>query len=219
MIQGACSTVLDSGLFRHLCRRSPDRVGGPESGPTGYRWRRGTAAIANQNGPLLVISNAQPVNAGNYTVAVTNLSGSVTSAIVVVTVLADVDKDGMSDLWEASHGFNTNSPADATIDLDGDGVSNRNEYLAGTDPADPQSFLHWNPATTIRVEGEAAVALSFQAMSNHTYAVLRRTDPALSQGTNVWSTPSHPTNWVAWITNKIQLGNQDFYRIQTPRGP
>ena len=46
---------------------------------------------------------------------------------MVVTVLADVDKDGMLDLWEASHGFNTNSPADATIDLDGDGVSNRNE--------------------------------------------------------------------------------------------
>ncbi len=194
-------------------------VSATESGPTGYRWRRGTTAIANQNGPLLVISNAQPVNAGNYTVAVTNLSGSVTSAIVVVTVLADVDKDGMSDLWEASHGFNTNSPADATIDLDGDGVSNRNEYLAGTDPADPQSFLHWNPATPIRVEGEAAVALSFQAISNHTYAVLRRTDPALSQGTNVWSTPSHPTNWVAWITNRIQLETQNFYRIQTPRGP
>jgi uncharacterized protein (DUF1800 family) len=51
----------------------------------------------------------------------------------------DSDKDGMPDVWEDAHGFNKFSAADATQDADGDGVNNRDEYLAGTDPRNPDS--------------------------------------------------------------------------------
>ncbi len=46
----------------------------------------------------------------------------------------DTDKDGMPDVWEIANGFNTNSAADATQDADGDGLNNRAEFLAGTNP-------------------------------------------------------------------------------------
>jgi len=47
----------------------------------------------------------------------------------------DTDKDGMPDDWEKLYGFNPNDPSDAAKDFDGDGVSNVDEYKAGTHPA------------------------------------------------------------------------------------
>lgn len=46
----------------------------------------------------------------------------------------DSDKDGMPDYWEDLNGFNKFSAADATQDADGDGLNNRDEFLAGTNP-------------------------------------------------------------------------------------
>lgn len=52
---------------------------------------------------------------------------------------ADTDGDGMPDGWELQYGFNPLFYADGGFDLDGDGLSNANEYLYGTRPDIPDT--------------------------------------------------------------------------------
>jgi glucose/arabinose dehydrogenase len=54
---------------------------------------------------------------------------------------ADNDGDGMPDDWEVAHGLNHNLASDASLDTDGDGFTNLQEFLAGTDPQDPASAM------------------------------------------------------------------------------
>ena len=46
----------------------------------------------------------------------------------------DSDMDGMPDGWEAQYGLDPTDPSDAEKDLDGDGITNIEEYERGTDP-------------------------------------------------------------------------------------
>ena len=47
---------------------------------------------------------------------------------------ADSDLDGIPDEWETEHGLNPNDASDAAKDNDGDGYTNIEEFLNGTDP-------------------------------------------------------------------------------------
>jgi unsaturated rhamnogalacturonyl hydrolase len=48
---------------------------------------------------------------------------------------ADSDLDGMSDAWEDRFGLDNSDGRDHNLDLDGDGYTNLEEYLNGTNPA------------------------------------------------------------------------------------
>jgi hypothetical protein len=65
---------------------------------------------------------------------------------------------------EQGLGLDPNNAADGALDLDGDGMSNRAEYLAGTDPASNLSYLRIN-------QGPGASTVSVAAVSNRTYTV------------------------------------------------
>src|SRR4030095_14932650 len=46
----------------------------------------------------------------------------------------DADADGLSDNWEAANGLSSSNAADANTDADGDGRTNWEEFLDGTNP-------------------------------------------------------------------------------------
>ncbi|MFO7991125.1 MAG: NosD domain-containing protein [Thermoplasmata archaeon] len=86
---------------------------------------------------------------GNYTVTLElfDEADNKASHIIECDILADTDRngipdvededddgDGMPDEWEIEHDLNPKDLSDAELDNDGDGLTNLEEYNAGTDP-------------------------------------------------------------------------------------
>ena len=69
----------------------------------------------------------------------------------------DDDNDGMPDTWETEYGLDPKTD-DASLDSDGDGVSNLNEYLLVMNPSVPDENLA--PLTPVRVTPEDQAVVS-----------------------------------------------------------
>lgn len=68
--------------------------------------------------------------------------------------IADTDCDSMPDNWENQYGLDP-STDDADEDADGDGFTNLEEYQAGTDPTNPDSYPGVGmPVTLLLLLGE-----------------------------------------------------------------
>jgi hypothetical protein len=194
--------------------------------PLTFRWRRNgqvlTNLVINGTNCFFVLTNLQATPTTNQftiTVAVTNLAGnSVLSSNAVITVLADTDGDGMPDEWELAHHLEPANGADAALDADGDGVSNVEEYRAGTDPLDKETQLR---AALLTAQGSPLVALvTFVAVAGKTYSLLRRDSFGSGPWLPVTDVPAASSNRVAQVRDPtpLQPGElQRFYRLITPR--
>ncbi len=78
----------------------------------------------------------------------------------------DADSDGLPDDYETAHGLNPALPSDALLDGDGDGHTNHDEFIMGTDPQDRNSRL---TVTVTRVGSDIQVA--FPTVAGRIYAV------------------------------------------------
>jgi len=124
------------------------------------------------------------------------------------TVLADFDRDGIPDVAETALGLATNNAADAGLDLDGDGLNNRAEYLAGTDPANGLSYLRID-------QGPGAATVRVAAISNRTYTVQFTDDLSSSAWSRLADIVARPHNRVESFTDPTWTTNR-FYRIVLP---
>ena len=89
----------------------------------------------------------------------------------------DADEDGMPDVWALVHGL---APLELAPDSDGDGQSNAQEAIAGTNPLAADSVIR---ISSLNLTG-AGVELSFPALAGKRYAIERGPTP----GGPVWDT-------------------------------
>jgi hypothetical protein len=187
--------------------------------PLGFEWRRGATPVAsntvNSFANYYTFTASPLVATQLYRVVVRNLAsaGSPANAFCNIITLADADGDGIADLWEAANGLDTNNLADAALDTDGDTMSNRAEFLAGTDPGNPASYLKID---SIAATGGAK--LTFGAISNRTYSI-QYSDVL---GSGLWfklaDAVAHATNHVESIVDPSSQTNR-IYRLVTPQQP
>lgn len=82
-----------------------------------------------------------------------------------IVLSPDADADGLPDVWELCHALNPSASADATVDSDGDGISNVDEFIANTDARDPASLL-----TILAVEADGPdLVVSFSSARGKAY--------------------------------------------------
>jgi hypothetical protein len=81
----------------------------------------------------------------------------------------DSDNDGILDGWESLYGLNPNDPADAGDDDDADGMTNLQEYIAGTDPTNAASLFHITSFS--HDEGTGAALLTFSSVNGRLYRI------------------------------------------------
>ena len=184
--------------------------------PMYYRWLRNGAGFFTSSVPSVIVSNLQV--SARYQVVVTNQAGSSAASpgagITNVFVLADLDRDGVADVWELQYGFSTNNVGDALLDFDGDGMINRDEYLSGTNPTNALSVLK------IVFSATNATVLNFVAQSNYSYTVQWQTNlttPAWSNLTSIIAQPLVRTILVNSAT--APAGTERYLRIVTPLVP
>jgi hypothetical protein len=122
----------------------------------------------------------------------------------------DIDRDQISDEWERGH-FDGLSIATPVSDYDVDGFPDTSEFLAGTDPQDPLSFLRI-AGLDVAQDG-AGFIIRWPSASNRHYRVM--TTPSLTnalfapEATGIPATP--PEN--VYTNPANPSGNTRFYRI------
>jgi hypothetical protein len=173
------------------------------------QWFFRGAALPNETNQLLALSNVQLAQEGAYTLWVTNQGGATGSFSAELVI--DSDRDGLPDAWELARGFLPNDPGDGRADADGDGLSNADEYSAGTDYLDPQSHLR------VGLRWHSGPVLEFLAVSNRSYSVQFK--ESIDRG--VWrklaDAEASPTNRLELIPDAYAMTRGRLYRLLTPK--
>jgi hypothetical protein len=126
-------------------------------------------------------ANALP---GQYTVTFAPVQYYTTPPAQTVTVaagstvtiegkyqIADSNQNGMADAWEQQY-FGANPPSDGSLDSDGDAASNYAEFIAGTEPNDPNSRFRFQSLGFVG----SNLNLTWQTVSGRSYRILGSSD-------------------------------------------
>jgi len=193
----AGTSITDGGAF--ILAQEQDSVGGGFAGGQAF------------SGVLDEIRVSEVVRSSNWVWAcwLNAASNSAFSGCGFVTPTgADADDDGIADGWELYH-FGSITNVDETTDTDHDGFGDYCEFVAGTDPINPNDFLSIVDAAVSDVLGHV---IKWSSVSSKSYSLDRSTNltdglwPALAS--NILATP--PVNIYTVDQNNAR---STFYRI------
>ena len=159
------------------------------------------AAAGGKNLPLTRVFTNSVAN-GQLQIVFAPVVDNARVSGIQVRKIADVfsDSDGIPDWWRLAYLNHALGQAGdlsrATDDVDGDGVVNLDEYLAGTDPLNPASVF---VITDFDLSSGTNVQLSASAVSNRTYQLLRRDS---LEGAGNWLAVGSP---LSTVSNRVKL--------------
>ncbi len=119
---------------------------------------------------------------------------------------ADSDSDGIPDAWEQQHVGNLSTMTEDS-DWDGDGVPDRLEYLAGTDPTNRASCLAMR---FLSVLPSREVVVGWSGVTNRCYDIVRTTG-SLSGSTTVVATAVQGMPPMNVFTDQTAFGTGPFF--------
>jgi regulation of enolase protein 1 (concanavalin A-like superfamily) len=183
------------------------------AGATGYNVRQATAP----GGPYTVVasniaslafsdtglSNGTPYY---YVVSALNLAGESPNSVEATATPQAPDPFGQ---WQINYFGCTNCPeADASNDFDGDGMSNTNEFLAGTDPTDSSSAFK---ILSILPQGDDVV-ITWTTVAGKTNALQAAATPTNFADIAVLNITGAHTNYTD--SGAATNGSPRFYRVR-----
>jgi CotH protein/chitobiase/beta-hexosaminidase-like protein/lamin tail-like protein/K319-like protein/Fn3 domain-containing protein len=179
----------------------------------GWSKVSGPGAVTFENGAAST-TKAGFGQAGVYTLRLTAGDGAFTRASDVTVTVTNGIASWKAQYFTAAELANPAISGDAA-DPDGDGYTNLQEYVAGTNPRDPASHLELQVEYSMSA---APLKLRFNAVAGKTYSVQFKTGLGGSQWVKLADVAPASTNRVVENLDYSPLGGpaMRFYRLVTP---
>ncbi len=134
---------------------------------------------------------------------------------VAPAVIPDADSDGLPDSWENTYFGGTAGQSGAT-DSDGDGQTNLQEYIAGTNPADVADYFTVGGIQT--AAGGAGVQITVAGKTGRVYLLDRSTTLGQDSWTQIDSSGPAESDGAVTFIDAAPPEPRAFYRVrvQTP---
>ncbi len=129
--------------------------------------------------------------------------------VEIVVLNDDLDGDDMSDTWERANGIDAATP-NAGEDADGDGSSNRAEFLAGTNPQSFSSELRSNNLTR---PSAGQLEISFDSVPGKLYRIQQSDALGAWQDTGT-NFPAHATNPQTYRQFPMPAEPRKYFRVR-----
>ncbi|MBM3859157.1 MAG: hypothetical protein FJ395_05855 [Verrucomicrobia bacterium] len=172
---------------------APSQSGGSIFG----HWKVGGLRQADENG--------YPRNPVSF-----NIYSNTVATAVYYPASADTNANGLPDWWEDYH-FGGPTAADANADSDGDGLLNRQEYIAGTNP---RLALSRFAITTLQLSPEGW-EITFLAVSGKVYRVEYNSHLSRTNGWQILLDNFQATNSIIQILDPTANNEPSrFYRLR-----